>query len=789
MLRKAFYSTLLTILVGIAVVVTLVSHQLFSSRPQRAGEVRVVGLNSPVAVRFDPFGVPDILAGSRLDALFALGYVTAGDRLFQMDLIRRKSSGKLAEIFGQAALKFDTRQRHLNFERAAQRIVDGLPTEQRRALEAYARGVNAYLEQVTGLPPEFALLQYEPARWTANDSVLVVLSMFQLLSWTEPEERLLTIMNECLPETVRSFLTPDTDRYTSVLTGGPESARPIRSIPATELAVILEQNRASHGQVQVEATSEPAGSNNWAVNYRKTADGSAIIANDMHLPIAVPNIWYRATLRYPGHVVSGLNLPGLPTIVAGSNGRVAWGFTNFMADVMDLVKLEIDPRNPERYMTPQGWRKLKSISHRIEVKDGTPVNLNVRMSIWGPVWQDSLLGQPMAIHWTATDPEAVDLGLMDMDGTKSVKEAVAVVSRAGGPPQNVLLADDQGNIAWTLMGRFPRRVDGFDGSVSSRWDNQSGGWDGYLNPDQLPRVINPSSGFLATANSRNVGRDYPFVLGHNFAHSYRTFRIGERLKAMRVISEEDLFQLQLDTKTDFYEFYRALASSLLTRRTTTKTPLLTEIRGEIDAWDGFARVDSRGLPIIVAFRNLLAERVFGPFLKSCATRDKAFKYSWFEMETPLRQLLDGKVPETLPDNRFKSWDNFLIATLEESARELKKRHSLATLERFTWGQFRQIRITHPLSRGLPWLAGLLDMPVQQYGGCNFCVRVISTGLSASERFVISPGRPERGILHMPGGQSGHFLSAHYADQQPYWAKGLALSYRSDRVNTVLRLVP
>ncbi|MCI0654705.1 MAG: penicillin acylase family protein [Methylococcaceae bacterium] len=789
MLRRPIYTIFLMLVAGLAIVSVLLAYELNSSRPRRAGEIKLAGLQSPLTVRFDRFGIPDISAASRRDAAFALGFVTAGDRLFQMDLIRRKSGGRLAEIFGEAALENDIRQRHLDIEAAAQRIVDALPLAQRESLEAYALGVNAYLEQTANLPPEFILLQYEPARWTARDSILVVLSMFQLLSWSESEERLLSVMHECLPQPVTSFLTPDTDGYTKVLTGGPDSARPVQAIPVRELAAVLEHNRTLETSVRVGPADEHIGSNNWAVNSRKTLDGSAMLANDMHLPVSVPNIWYRATMRYAGLQISGLNLPGVPSIVAGSNGHVAWGFTNFMADVMDLPKLTIHPDHTDRYWTSSGWRKLESIPQSIRVKGAAPLSLDVKISLWGPVWRETLLGQPVAIRWTALDPAAVDLALMELDRVRSIEEGISLLNRAGAPPQNVLLADDRGNIAWSLMGRIPRRVEGFDGSMSRSWAQKSNAWIGFLDPDELPRIINPPSGFLATANSRNVGRDYPHVLGHNFAHGYRTFRISEALEKMHSVTEMDLFRLQLDTKTDFYEFYRTLASGLLTTRIVTRNPVLADLKREIDAWDGFARVDSRGLPFLAAFRTLLAERVFGPILKSCASMDPAFEYNWYELETPLRQLLNSQIPDTLPDSRFDSWNHFLLAILEESAGKVTSEHSLATFQNFTWGEFRDIPISHPLSPALPWLAELLDMPNQRFDGCAFCIRVMSRQLSASERFVISPGRPERGILHMPGGQSGHLLSSHYADQHPYWAKGLAMPYRSEQADTVLRLVP
>lgn len=789
MLRKTFYSILSLVIGAVLLIAIWLLMQISSSLPRRDGNIQVLGLKAPVTVRFDSFGIPDIRAASRRDAAFALGFVTAGDRLFQMDLIRRKSRGSLADIFGEIALQNDIRQRHLDLAFTAGRILEALPNSQREALEAYAQGVNTYLEQAANLPPEFLLLGYEPEKWRPEDSMLVVLSMFQLLSWSEPEEHMLSAMHECLPPAVTAFLTPDTDSYTRILIGGPHSARPIQPIPSTELATLRDQGKTLQLSVRIDPEDALPGSNNWAVNSFKSANGKALIANDMHLPVSIPNIWYRATLRYQDLLVSGLNLPGVPSIVAGSNGHVAWGFTNFMADVMDLVAIHLNPKDPDRYETPSGWQAFKISEQIIPVKDAESVKLELRRSIWGPVWSETVLGKTVAIQWTALQPEAVDLTLMDLDQVQSVQEGIALFNRAGSPPQNVVLADDRGNIAWTLMGRIPRRVEGFDGSLIRDWAQEKGPWKGFLKPQELPYLLNPESAYIATANSRNVGSDYPYQFGHNYAHSFRTFRIDEALNEMNQVSEQDMLHLQLDTKTDFYEFYRALALEVLNAAKPAENTLLDEARQEILAWDGFARINSRGIPLLATFRNQLINRVFEPFLKNCAAIDSGFKYAWYEMETPLRQLIRGQLPNTLPDPAFESWDHFLRAALEDSAREIKKQHELSSLKNFTWGKFRRVSVSHPLSRGLPWLAGLLNMPDQLFSGCTFCVRVISQPLSASERFVISPGNTETGIMHMPGGQSGHPFSEHYGDQHPYWANGIASPFRNENAQSTLTLTP
>lgn len=756
-----------------------------ASLPPSGGERIVAGLDAPVSVEFDALGIPRVLASSRDDAMRTLGYLHARDRLFQMDLMRRKAGGRLAEIFGDKALQLDRTQRFYQFEHAAAGILAALPESQRRTLEAYAAGVNARMAERNALAPEMLALGYRPEPWRAEDSLLVGLGMFQTLNGHPQEERMFSVMEASLPAEVLAFLTPDVDAYTSVLTGGAGSRRPAQPVPAGALAELLDSARPMQLGARVDSDALVAGSNNWAVAGSKTRDGRAIVANDMHLNLGVPNVWYRAELRYGDAVMSGLSLPGLPLLIAGSNGRVAWGFTNVDADVLDLVKLELQTAEPGRYRTPEGWEPLQMHTETIRIKGGDDVKLTLQTSRWGPVMADPLLGQAVALRWTALDSGGVDLGLLDMDGAFDLNSAIGVMNRAGGPPQNVVLADTEGHIAWTLTGRFPLRR-GFDGSASRSWADGGAAWTGFLPPEQLPRVVDPPAGFLVTANNRTLGSDYPFTIGHNYSNSYRAYRIGERLKDARGLAETELLELQLDTRSGFFDFYRDLVLELTA---ATDEAALADARQAAQAWNGLMETDSRGAALLVRFRRDLARSVFSRLLARCTDADPQFVYAWREAETPLRALIAARAPETVPD-RSGSWKSFLSGVLRQSASALREESGATDLAELPWGKVNRVEIRHPFSKNAPFLSALLDMPPVESAGCGgYCVRVVTPDHGASERLVVSPGHHAEGILHMPAGQSGHPLSPHYRDQQAAWASGKPLPFEPGPALDTLELKP
>ncbi len=788
MLRKVLFSFLSLAFIGIILTSGWQYYRLAASLPVLDGQITLEGLRDKALVTSDTLAVPVIQAASREDAFRILGYLSARDRLFQMDLMRRKSAGRLAEVFGPAAVEADQRQRSLRLEHAAAEVSRRLPEKQLMTLKAYAEGVNSFIRAMKTPPFECWLLDYRPELWRIEDSLLVALGMFQTLSWQDHDERMLTVMSKTLPLDLVAFLTPDTDEHTAKLLGNTPSFRPPLPVPVEALAAVIRGAHAENLSGLIKAGDVLPGSNNWAVNRFRTRDGRAILANDMHLKLGVPNIWYRAVLRYAGVNLAGVTLPGVPLLVVGSNGHIAWGFTNVNADLLDLVQLEVNPENPEQYRTPQGWREFAVDNELIRVKKGSDVAIQIKSTIWGPLSPVPLMNQPVAIHWTALEPEAVNLGLLEMDQAKTLESAIQVMNRAGAPPQNVLLADDCGRIAWTYLGVFPRRK-GFDGSITLPWSDRLRGWEGYLSPDELPRIIDPPSGFLATANNRMLGTNYPYPIGHNFSPGYRAFRISERLQAMRQATEKELFGLQLDTVSQFYDFYRELALSTLAEGAIVHDPSLREISRYIEAWNGRADVDSKGIGLLAQFRLDLAQTVLAPLLSRCRQADPDFFYQWHMMDVPLRALLKTKIPRVLPDLRYKSWDELIVSVLKSSAATLKRLYAVESLDELDWGRINRTRLRHPVSRAMPVLGRLLDMQTEDLAGCESCVRVANRDFGASERMVVSPKWSADGILQMPGGQSGHPLSKHYRDQQADWVNGTPLSFAPALLEHTLSFLP
>ncbi len=761
------------------------------SLPPASGEIPLPGLAAPITIQLDDWGVPTIEARSREDAYFALGYMSARDRLFQMELLRRKASGRLAEVFGAGAVASDRLQRILGLGRAAQRIAAQLPRDQARVLEAYGAGVNAYIETMRMPPVEMLLAGYRPEPWTASDSMLAALNMFQLLTYSEPQERMLSVMNERLPPELVAFLTPDSDAYSAPLLGGPDSHRPQQPIPVAALRAALRYT-ATPASAAAPLAVEPrhmAGSNAWAVSGAKTRDGRAILANDMHLPLSVPNTWYAARLHYGGRRLYGLTLPGVPAIVVGGNGKVAWGFTNVNADVVDLVRIEPDPARPQRYRTPQGWMDFRPRRERIAIQGRAPIEFEVRDTIWGPLAEQPLLGHAVAIRWTALDPAAVDLGMLDMDAATGVDTAMAVMNRAGGPPQNVVIADHRGRIGWSYMGKIPVR-EGYAGDVAQSWADGRKGWRGYIAPDALPRIVDPAAGFLASANQRTLGTGYPYVIGHDYANAYRAYRISAVLREARGVDEAQTLALQLDTRGAPYDFYRDLALNLADQfpeETATQMPGAT---AALRQWNGRADTHSLGFGLIVEFRRRLISAVLDAYLTPCRAADPMFSYRWFKVDTPLKQLLAARVPETLPNpTQHQDWNGFVFSELERAYAALNNRFPGTPMDTLRWGEVNRVTIAHPYSRLAAPLGLLLDMPGAALAGCPQCVRVGYDLKGASQRLVISPGYEHDAILHLPSGQSGHPLSAHYRDQHAYWVAGTPVSFGSSRAASTLVLMP
>ncbi|HYH45321.1 MAG TPA: penicillin acylase family protein, partial [Thermoanaerobaculia bacterium] len=509
-------------LLGLAVLALAVGFlwlrgRLTDSLPRLEGEAAVAGLAAPVTIERDALGIPTVRAGSRLDVARATGFLHAQERYFQMDFLRRQAAGELAELIGERLLPADRRLRPHRFRAEAGRVLRDAPPAIRALLEAYAQGVNQGLGSLEGKPFEYLLLGTEPAPWKPEDSLLVQFSMFLLLQDETGEyESILGVMQDELPPELAGFLAPlGTREWDAPLAGDPLDAPPVPGPEAVDLRAAPMPKAASRRR-NVETVEEDmllagplAASNAWAVAGSHTADGRSLLAVDMHLALAAPNIWYRATLVWPAagrgeRRVTGVTIPGVPLVVVGSNGSVAWGFTNSRVDTTDVVVLEIDPRNPDAYLTPGGPRRFERHREVLRTSGGTEETIEVPWTIWGPVIAKDHRGRQRALRWVAHEPGAVNLDLVGIETARTVDEALAIARRSGIPAQNFVTADSAGHIGWTIAGRVPRRL-GYDGRLPASWADGSRRWDGWLADGEIPRSVDPASGRIWSANQRMAG--------------------------------------------------------------------------------------------------------------------------------------------------------------------------------------------------------------------------------------------------------------------------------------------
>ncbi|HEV2110758.1 MAG TPA: penicillin acylase family protein, partial [Gammaproteobacteria bacterium] len=590
---------------------------LRGAAPRLDGQVALKGLTAPVTVTRDSLGVPTVSGANRVDVARALGFVHAQDRFFQMDILRRVAAGELSELVGDAALEVDKQDRLFRLRTVARQVLAAATPEQRAALQAYTDGVNAGLKALVTWPFEYVLLMKRPRAWQPEDSILVIYAMyFDLQTPTDRRESDLALMHDLMPAPLFRFLAAHGTQWDAPLVGEPVQTPPIpgadvldlrkarntvargqaRSLPsaareagseARELAASASQGLpALQDELTTDQTGE-IGSNNWAVTSAHGADGHAILTNDMHLGIRVPNTWYRAQLRYqdPAHddiIVTGVTLPGVPAMVVGSNGHVAWGYTNSYGDWVDLVLLHVNPADADQYMTADGWRHFEHHAELIRVTGGKDYTLDVRDTLWGPVLDQDHGGVLRAVHWIAADPEATNLELADMDRVRDVDEAMAVANRAGLPEQNMMIADAGGHIAWTIAGRIPVR-NGFDPRTPSYWDKPGTGWSGWLPPERYPRVVNPANGRLWTANARVVDGAMLAVIGDGgYDLGARARQIRDDLMARDKFTPADMLGIELDDKAVFLARWRSLLLRLLNPENLNGHPERAQFRGYVE---------------------------------------------------------------------------------------------------------------------------------------------------------------------------------------------------------------
>ncbi|MFG0274715.1 MAG: penicillin acylase family protein [Phycisphaerales bacterium] len=754
----------LTLVVGLLVA----WRTMLRSLPRDTGELALAGLSAPVTVERDALGSPTITGATLLDAARAQGFVDAQERFFQMDLARRYAAGELSGLLGRAALATDRGMARYLFRDKAELLIGGLPAHHQRLLEAYGAGVNAGLADLRANPPEYYALRAAPEAWRPEDSLLAMYTMFRGLNFNDRAELSLGVMRDALPEALFEFLTPDHARDDApILVPDPDADAALRAsvpIPGPDVIDLRIGAAAPTDGPIIEEPPKPVGSNNFAIAGSRTPDGRAIIANDMHLGLSAPGTWRRVTLRWGDRFATGVSLPGVPGIVAGSNGRVAWGFTNVYGDFQDFRIVEFDPEDPTRFRTASDWGTVTEVIAEIPIKGDASERQVFRATSFGTVIEEDHRGRPMVLAWPALEPDKTNLAVLDMLTVDDVDGAVAVARAWYGPAQNVLIAGADGRIAWVMSGWLPNR-DGYDGRTPTFATERR--WRGALDESLRPVVVDPPSGALFTANNRTVGLPQSRRFGREWAQGDRAGRIGAVLAERPTMTEADLLTLQLDTRVAGYDVWRDLAL------TAADAAAMHDARSLIDSWNGHADADQIGYRLIRAFRSDCMDRVLEPLLAPCLELDAGFRYRWSLAEEPALRLLEAR-PSHLLHPSYDSWDALLEASIREAWASLERGDLPVDAP---WGAANATAIRHPLTAAAPalrpFLSWLLDMPRDTQPGDVGAVRVARPGFGASERFVISPGHEEDAMLHLPTGNSGHPLSPHYADQYPEWLAGHA----------------
>jgi len=770
--RRILGRILVGLIVALAIALIAGWLALRGSLPRYDGTIAAANLAAPVTVERDSLGSVTLRAENRRDLTWTLGYIHAQERFFEMDLLRRRAAGELAELFGAAALPADRTARAHRMRARATEALATLSPEDRDELTTYRDGINAGLAALSVRPFPYVLTQTSPTPWRDEDTMLVVAAMAFTLNDAENKRELAyTQMHATLPESAYRFLTASGGSWDAPIAGPP------MDWPATPAAGDLDLHAIDPKLLKMPKTGDTntPGSNSFAV-AGALAGGAALVANDMHLDLRVPGLWFRARLIYPnprrpGRMIDiiGASLPGTPVIVAGSNREVAWGFTNSYADTTDWVRVIRDPNDENRYQTAHGSQPIAKHAEGIHVKGAADETLDVEDTEWGPIIGKDADGTPLAVAWTAQQPGAFNLGLQKLEEAETADEAVAVAQSAGIPPQNFLVGDRAGNIAWTISGRLPKRTGGYDPRLPADFSQAGTGWDGWLTAREYPLIANPPWQRLWTANQRIVDEPWFATLGDGgYDIGARAKQIRDDLRAHDRFTPADMLDIQLDDRALFLDRWKELFILELNR--APASPLHDKLKTALAGWDNHASIDSVAYRAVRAWRNEVIDTVLDGFAAQVRTKFPDFAMPTLsQTEHAVWQLLRERPAHLLPPG-YEDWDALLIACADRAGENLDKQDGGIAAR--TWGERNTMRIAHPVSRALPaFAARWIDMPPDQLPGDRDMPRVQSPTFGASERFAVAPGDEEHGYFMLAGGQSGHPLSPYYGAGHADWAAG------------------
>ncbi|MGR7911883.1 penicillin acylase family protein [Lysinibacillus capsici] len=764
--RKFNWKKWLIVIAGIIAALALVAFIGFTwfmnkSKPVIDGELAVTILDQDVTVTRDEKGVPHIFAKTDADLYRAQGYVQAQDRLFQMDLARRQASGRLSEIIGEATINTDKHFRTFSLRDAAEKSLAAYDDESKQVLEWYAEGVNAFIAQAkesNTLSYEFALLGYEPEEWTVVDSLTIGKYMAYDLggNWNTLAFRHWALQNF------------DEEKAKELFIKYPENASAI-------IEANIQNPVAVAGQFSAEMLpNEFNGSNNWVVSGDKTKSGTPILADDPHLGLSTPSIWYQMHLQSPQQNVSGVIFAGIPGIILGHNDEIAWGVTNVGPDVQDLYIEIPNPDNPTQFRYDGKWEQAEVRDESIKVKDGETVDFEVVVTRHGPIMTDLAFKdtEPTAqfsMQWTALQPTAELRAVLGFNKAKTWSDFEKALEDFKAPAQNFVFASKDGTIAYKANGQIPIRKQG-EGQLPVPGDSSDYGWEGFIPWDELPTLVNPKEGFIATANNQVIGEDYPYHITDFWAQPYRFERIKEVLEANDAITVEDMMALQMDQHNLYArEFLPDLLTSLKEKDQDGK---YAEIIAMLEKWDMVDAKES-GAPLVfhtlmiklqeVLFKDQMPEDMYGIMYGKFNITDQLLRTA-YSGEKSIWIEEQGGIDETI----YKAFE-LTIAQLED---QFGKNSS-----KWQWGDYHQLTFDHTLGSASPILAAYFNAKKVPIGGSKVTVQAADNDLAgnvdhgASWRFVVDVGDLSSAYHIVGPGQSGHVKSDWYQDQVLDWANG------------------
>jgi len=790
-LARRLLLTIVVLLLAAALVVWLL---LRASLPRLDGQIAAAGMAKSATLERDPLGTATIRASSRNDALYALGFVHAQERYFEMDLMRRLAAGELAELVGAAAIDADKLHRPLRMRARAQTALAAMTADERATLAAYRDGVNAGLNALASRPWEYWLLGSPPAPWRDADSLLSADAMYLDLHDAQNLRELgFSKIRAALGDKVYKFLAASGGPWDAPLLGPPMKYPQLPTAADIDLRQ-LDPKLLRMPPAPAERAATP-GSNSFAVNGALTSTHSALIANDMHLHYRVPSVWFRTRLLYPntrrsgeGVDLIGVTIAGIPGLIAGSNRHVAWGLTNSYGDWVDWVRVTLDPQNPAQYRTPTGWQAVQQSEEVIKVHNAADVKLSVRDTQWGPIVAADADATPLALAWTALQPGGLNFEFLRLDTAETVDEAVEIANASGLPGQNFVVGDRAGNIGWTIAGRIPKRVGGYDPLLPADWSQPNTGWDGWLGAQDYPRLPNPQNQRLWTANARTLdfeSADFGKLGDGGFDLGARARAIRDDLLAKDHFTPDDMLAIQLDDRNRLLGHWQELLKPVL-KQAGDVAPF-ADMQTQLADWDGHAVPASVSYRIVREFRKEVLDTVLDGFAAAVRVKFKDFVLPNLpQAEALVDAILLQQPPHLLPPG-YTNWDDLLRKCAQRVGERL--RAQAGGLAARTWGEVNAAHIRHPLSGALPGLHALLDMPQVTVPGDSNVPRVAAPSFGASERFAVEPGHEEYGYFHMPGGMSDNPLSPFYGAGEADWVEAKTTPFLPGASKYTLTLNP